>query len=316
MLITIVVVICALFLLLAFIMLPGDSSARQRAPFWGRNFAHRGLYQRDQSVPENSLAAFVAAVDAGYGIELDLQLSKDGQVVVFHDDDLLRVCSEPKTVADYTAEQLQRMQLFESRQKIPLLSEVLEVVNGAVPLIIELKSSPRNKELCQATWKLLRQYDGDFCIESFDPRLIHRFKRHAPGILRGQLAAPPKALAQGIFGFLVGNLLCCFVGRPQFIAYQAGKHPALVQVAERFAMRVAWTVRSAREAETVAPQADAIIFEFYRPEPYFKEALAVPAQTVREAGEPDWEQLEQQGLLPEKQQQNPKNQSSKKNEKE
>ena len=122
------------------LLAPGTATKRQRAPFYGANFAHRGLHSRDKSVPENSLEAFRLAAEAGYGVELDVQLSKDGQVVVFHDNDLERVCGVEDRVDEWTYEELQTLRLVGTEQRIPLLSEVLQVIRGRGPLIVELKS--------------------------------------------------------------------------------------------------------------------------------------------------------------------------------
>jgi len=157
-------------------------------------FAHRGLHTKDKAVPENSLAAFTAAVDAGYGIELDIRLAADGEVVVFHDYTLLRMCGAPGRVADLTLAQLRELKLLDTDQGIPTLWETLYVVKGKVPLLVELKSGPQHKRLCEEAWKILRTYEGDVCIQSFDPRMVRWYKKHVPGLLRGQLAARPKEL--------------------------------------------------------------------------------------------------------------------------
>lgn len=270
MLFNILLILCAAALILVFLLLPAESSPEKRAPFWGRNFAHRGLHSKDKSVPENSLAAFTAAVDAGYGIELDIQLSKDGEVVVFHDDDLARVCGVQARVDSLTLAQLRELPIHSTTQHIPTLQEVLDTVAAQVPLIIELKMGPRNRELCERAWKILRQYDGDLCIESFDPRIVRWFKKHVPGLLRGQLAAPAKILGKGAQGVLVGWLLSNFLARPQFIAYQAGKKPFTVFLVEQFAMRIAWTARPTDDTNALEAANDGVIFEFYLPAPQYK----------------------------------------------
>ena len=122
-----------------FLLAPGHASRRQKAPFLGMNFAHRGLHSRDKSVPENSIAAFRLAARAGYGVELDVHLSRDGQVVVFHDDTLERVCGVSGQVEDYTFQELQQFRLCGTEERIPLLSDVLGVIRGRGPIILELK---------------------------------------------------------------------------------------------------------------------------------------------------------------------------------
>ena len=273
-------VLLALAALALWAVLPGRPSAAQRELLHGRHIAHRGLHTPDRALPENSLAAFRAAGAAGYGIELDLQLSRDGQVVVFHDDTLARVTGAEGRLDARTWEELRALRLCGSEQGIPLFSEVLAMLAGqgsAGPLIVELKSGPRNAELCQKALALLRSYPGGFCIESFDPRIVAWFRKNAPDILRGQLAQPCAAFREGGMGragafFLsrcAGNLLA----RPQFIAWGPGPKNLAVRLAEGCgALRVRWTVRpdEAGDAARLAAlhrEYDALIFEFFAPGP-------------------------------------------------
>ena len=248
---------------------PGRASREKKAPFLGRNFAHRGLHTPDKQVPENSLAAFRSAVECGYGMELDVQLSRDGQVVVFHDDNLLRVCGREERVDELSLAELQTLSLCGTEERIPLFSQVLRQVGGRAPLIVELKSGRRNRELCEKTLALLREYDGDYCIESFDPRIVAWFRLNAPDLLRGQLSQPTgsyRSLPPPL-GFLLGNTLLNFLSRPQFIAYKIGPRPITVRLAELLgAMRVGWTSHD----ETSEQGRDTVIFEFYRPRVFFR----------------------------------------------
>ena len=250
---------------------PGRVSKEQKAPFLGWNFAHRGLHRADRSVPENSLEAFRLAGEAGYGAELDVQLSKDGQVVVFHDDTLDRVCSVHGRVDAFTYEELRQMSLCGTEQHIPLFSRVLEVFGGRGPLIVELKTGPRNRELCEKTLALLETYRGDVCIESFDPRIVAWFRRHAPRLLRGQLAAPMEEYTKDGRGkaqaFLLSRCLLNILSRPQFIAYKIGPRPLIVRLSELLgALKFGWTSHG---QENEAGR-DGVIFEFYRPRLRFK----------------------------------------------
>ena len=138
------------------LLAPGQAPDSKKAPFLGRNFAHRGLHSEDQSVPENSLEAFERAAAAGYGMELDVQLSRDGQVVVFHDDTLDRACGVAARVDELDYDELSKLSLFGTQARIPLFSEVLALIRGRTPLIVELKTGAHNDELCEKTWALLR----------------------------------------------------------------------------------------------------------------------------------------------------------------
>lgn len=254
-----------------FLLAPGRASKRQKAPFMGVNFAHRGLHTEDKSVPENSLQAFRLAAEAGYGIELDVQLSKDGQVVVFHDDTLDRVCGVSGRVDEYTYAELKKMSLCGSGETIPLFTEVLDVIDGRGALIVELKTGPRNRELCRKTYAILEGYRGDVCIESFNPLIVAWFRFHAKDLVRGQLAMPMKEYdrktVSAPMAFALSKGLTNFIARPQFEAYKIGRRPLTVRLAEKAgAMAFGWTSHDKKSEK----RRDGVIFEFYRPEKRFK----------------------------------------------
>lgn len=263
-------VLLALAALFLFLLMPERTDKKRFAAFWGVNHAHRGLHTPDGSIPENSLAAFDAAKRAGYGIELDVQLSSDGQVVVFHDDELERVCGVPGRVDSYTYDELRSLRLDGTDQHIPLFSEVLELVDGAVPLIVELKMGPQNDRLCREVHEILAAYTGSYCVESFDPRIVRWFKKNAPQVLRGQLSAPPEVLESGLSGCIVAWGLSHFLGRPHFIAYQTAKMPWPILIARKFAFRVVWTLTPKYDIESWQRKSDAAIFEHYTPPTHFK----------------------------------------------
>ncbi len=251
---------------------PGASTRRQRAPFRGVNYAHRGLHSRDKSVPENSLEAFRLAARAGYGAELDVQLSRDGQVVVFHDETLKRVCGVDKRVDELSLLELKSLRLCGTEQRIPLLTEALAVIRGAGPLIVELKSGRRNRELCEKTYAILENYRGDVCIESFNPMIVGWFRLHGRDLVRGQLAMPAERYKgesiSPLQGFLMSRVLMNFISRPQFIAYRIGPRPLAVRLSEALgAMKFGWTSHEPRSEQG----RDGVIFEFYRPHRIFKQ---------------------------------------------
>ena len=254
-----------------FLIGPGQNTKRQRRPFAGLNYAHRGLHSRDKSVPENSLEAFRLAAEAGYGAELDVQLSKDGQVVVFHDDTLDRVCGVLGRVDEFSYAELQQMRLCGTEHTIPLFSQVLDTFRGRGPLIVELKTGRRNKELCEKTYALLEGYRGEACVESFDPRIVAWFRFHGRDLVRGQLAAPPEEYTKDGRGkgqaFVLSRCLLNFLARPQFIAYKIGPRPLTVRLSEFLgAMKVGWTSHEPRSEKG----RDAVIFEFYKPRLRYK----------------------------------------------
>ena len=255
---------------LVFLVAPGRASKKDKKPFMYKNFAHRGLHKKDKTVPENSLAAFERASSYGYGIELDVQLSKDGQVVVFHDDTLNRVCGVDSRVDEKTYDELSKISLCGTTQTIPLVSEVLKTVRGRGPLIVELKNGKNNEELCEKTYALLSKYSGEYCIESFNPFIVRWFKKNAPEVIRGQLANPPKDYngeVGPITAVILGNCLLNFLSRPQFIAYKITPKPFTVKLCEALgAMKVAWTSHDWVNEKFY----DAVIFEFYKPKLKYK----------------------------------------------
>lgn len=269
----IVLIVLAAFLLLfpVLIFAPARPGKKKKTAFYGKNIAHRGLYQKDQSIPENSLPAFARAVENGYGMELDVQLSRDGKVVVFHDDTLERVCGVSKRVDELDYAELQELRLCGTEEKIPLFDEVLATVAGKTPIIVELKTGPRNGELCEKTLAALRSYAGETCIESFDPTIVAWFRKHAPDIYRGQLAQPPKYYRKygksALVSFLLGTCALNLIARPNFIAYRIGEKTFGVHLAEFLgATRVAWTSRE----QSTEKKFDVVIFEHYLPKPQYK----------------------------------------------
>ncbi len=243
-------ILVALLLLYAFLILPRVSSGADTEPLL-RDFAHRGLWTKE--IPENSLSAFAAAVRAGYGIELDLQLSRDGQIMVFHDDDLRRMCGVNKRVSDLTCAQLKALRLKHSQETIPTLGEVLRLVRGRVPLMLEFKGELPNQTLCLRASRLLDTYAGAFCIVSFSPLILRWFKHYRPSFARGQLVTKSrKSSRRGsrFVGFLLSHFLLNFLSRPDFISVN-------VALRRRLSVRLLtgplrthsflWTVRTENE---------------------------------------------------------------------
>ena len=216
--IALLAVLFAAFALWLFLIAP---RARRKAvaPFL-RPYAHRGLW--DGEVPENSLAAFRAAAARGLAIELDVQLSKDGTVMVFHDYTLTRMCGKDVLLADLTEAQLRECRLGDSDERIPTFVEVLAAVDGKVPLLIELKGENGNAALCPAVAALLDGYSGAWCVESFNPLLLRWFKKHRPSALRGLLSTDlikEKKSGSRVLNFALSALLLTFLCRPAFHAW-------------------------------------------------------------------------------------------------
>jgi hypothetical protein len=163
-------IIGVLLLLIVGLIFPG--SKKEIDFFTNQKYAHRGLHDAEKA--ENSMSAFKAAVDHGFGIELDIRLSKDGQLVVFHDDTLDRVCGRPGRVRDFTAEELATFKLSGTEDGIPTFAEVLALVDGQVPLLVEIKEDPNDSAVSAAAIDQLGSYKGLFMVESFNPFTVAR----------------------------------------------------------------------------------------------------------------------------------------------
>lgn len=214
--------------------------------------AHRGLH--GDGVPENSLKAFESACKAGYIIELDVHLASDGKIIVFHDDNLKRMSGSDMFTKNLSSQDLKTMRLKNSRQHIPLLSEVLDLVNDRVPLIIEVKNDVRAKEICPVLLKELSDYAGRFVVKSFDPRILHYFRKNAPYIGRGQLVTNNNAFLK--------NMCLNWWTRPDFISYDVRCLPnRRVENVRKKIPVLGWTVRTKADFAIAKKYCDNYIFE-------------------------------------------------------
>jgi len=221
-------------------------------------FAHRGLH--GGVVPENSRAAFAAAIARGHGIECDIQPSRDGIPFVFHDGRLERLTAERGPLAARCARQLDRVALANG-EAIPRLAEVLALVDGRAPLLIELKSSGRRvARLCRAVAAALADYAGPAAVMSFDPEIGHWYARHAPETVRGLVVSEDGK--RDLRGRLERHL-SLWRARPDFLAYDVRDLPSRFAAAQR-ARGIAvltWTVRDAAARAAAAAHADEAIYE-------------------------------------------------------
>ena len=268
-----VILILLIILLILYLVLVAPKVIRRAdyQPFMGNVFyAHRGLFDNESEAPENSLAAFQKAVDAGYGMEMDVQLTKDDKLVVFHDATLERMCGVEGSVWDYTLEELKQFRLKNSEERIPAFSEVLELVGGRVPLIIEYKMDRPLTKVCVLGNELLSSYTGVYCIESFHPFALMWYRKHRPEVMRGQLsgnlAKEAKNSKQKKIYTLVTYLLTNVLTRPDFIAYD---HQYVNNISRRVcrwmgALAVTYTIKSVERYEEVKNDFDLFIFDSCR----------------------------------------------------
>jgi glycerophosphoryl diester phosphodiesterase len=226
----------------------------------GQAFAHRGLH--GPGIPENSPAAFAAAIDRGMGIECDVQRSSDGQAVVFHDEELDRLTGETGLVEQLSAAQLGAIRLNGGTDCIPTLRHVLDQINGKVPLLIEVKSRRdlRIPAMCLAVRRVLEGYCGPHAVMSFDPRVPKWFKIHSPQTIRGLVVTEENDHT------LLGRMrrrLSLWQAAPDFLAYDIRDLPSRFAAEQRRrGLAVAtWTVRSPELRDRAALYADAPIAE-------------------------------------------------------
>lgn len=262
-------IVLTIFYLLA--LMPKMFSRADITPFRGIFYAHRGLHNNITRTPENSIDAFKLAIENQYGIELDVRLTKDNIPVVFHDVNLKRVCGLDKKVRDLTFDELNNLYLFDSNERIPLLTTVLELVNGEVPLIIELKTSRNDTSVCKIVAPILDNYNGIYCIESFNPLLVIWYKNNRPNVIRGQLST--NYFKNGIkndklLNLLLQNLLFNFAAKPDFIAYNYKYSNMLSYVLCHKLYKTptfAYTIGSKEELQKSQDRFDFFIFEGFRP---------------------------------------------------
>ena len=208
-------IVCFILFSFLFMIFPSFKSKRFELP---KYIAHRGLH--DEKVPENSLLSFENAIKENFAIENDIHILKDGSVVVFHDDDLKRMCGVERNISDMTLEEIKELRLLQTDQEIPTLKECLELVDGKVPLVIEFKanSTEEANRLCQAADKILSEYKGEYYMQSFYPVAVQWYKKNRPDVIRGQLSS---AFKKGKTSYkMLGMLLFNFLGRPDFISYE------------------------------------------------------------------------------------------------
>ena len=277
MLLYLIIILLILVLLYFGAIMPRVFNRKNFSPFDGRYYAHRGLHSDPDKIPENSLSAFKLAVEHNYGIEMDVQLSKDNIPVVFHDFTLKRVCRLNKKVHELTYDELKKLHLNQSNETIPTLKEVLETVNGKVPLIIEFKVEFTNTSVCDITAPMLEKYKGIYCIESFNPLVLFWYRRKRPAIIRGQLASnlvKDKEVGSRTLFFILQNLLLNFIIKPDFISFNYKYRNMLsFSLCKHFyhTPSFAWTIRDQKSLEESRESFDYFIFDHFIPDISSKE---------------------------------------------
>lgn len=250
--------------------LGGRTGHRGLKDLQGWSYAHRGLHGK--GIPENSMAAFRAALDHGFGIEFDLHLLKDGNIAVIHDSLLKRTTGAEGRIEDLTTEDLKNYRLEGTEETIPTFRQLLDLYAGKAPLIVELKPVNGNHaKLAETVCNMLQDYPGVYCIESFDPRCVAWLKKNRPQIIRGQLSenffrSDPKMSLP--LKLMLSTLVDNLVTRPDFVAYKFAdrKNLSVFLCRKLFRLQgVSWTLRSKEDYDTAVKEGWLPIFENFIP---------------------------------------------------
>lgn len=228
--------------------------------------AHRGLHGE---FPENSLPAYDAAANHGYGIELDVRPTKDKRLVLSHDDDVSRMCGVPGKISQMTLAQVRALRLLGTDQRVPTFEEALATIAGRVPVIVEMKSDGRTHgELPPLVIEAMKTYRGAYAVESFDPLMLRVYRKLSPQTPRGQLASKRKVSSHRALAFVLSRCLLNFLSRPDFIAYEWDQGGTLSFALLSRAFKtptVAWTVSDKQAYLALKERYDIQIFEHFAP---------------------------------------------------
>ena len=249
----------------------GQSRKEKMKPFEEVYLTHRGFFN-NIDIPENSLPAFAKTVRNGLGTELDVQLTTDNRLVVFHDESLKRMCGIDKKLTDCSYEELQGYPLLNTEERIPLLEEVLVLLKPDTPLIIEIKPEGDAIRTCEETVRMMKERDHLYIMESFHPAVVKHLKDHHPEIIRGQLAYDMFSDKENKHSFLISlictNLLGNILTKPDFIAYDVHSryNPSFLLCSLLYkAECVAWTVQNENDLAYARKYCQQIIFDSFIP---------------------------------------------------
>jgi glycerophosphoryl diester phosphodiesterase len=231
--------------------------------------AHRGLHDAGSGIPENSERAFRLAIEKSIPIEIDVRHTSDKEAIVFHDDSYVRMTGEDYLVKDLSLSDIRNFKLQNTEYRIPTLKEFLGLVSGQVPILIEIKNLGDVGVLESDILNILREYDGEFAIQSFNPFVIKWFKDNAPNVFRGQITGTLKKEILPIHKKIIWKIMALnIVTRPHFAAVEIDRLPALSSQFWRLCgvRQLAWTVRTRKDEQHARKYAKNIIFEGYIPD--------------------------------------------------
>lgn len=242
----------------------GGQPDRAEEPAWlaEEHFAHRGLHTEGPQAPENSLAAFERAADAGYGFELDVQLTADNEVVIMHDEDLARMTGDDRLIADVELAEIEELRLLDGEERVPTLAEALEIADGKTPVLVEIKNEGTVGDLEDAVAGMLAEYDGPVAVISFNPYSLARVAQSQPDIVRGQLSSHFEGEdLEGWKKVVLSNLLMNWNSKPDFIAYEISALPSIKTSLQKSRGRLllGWTPESIDERDLALETCDNVI---------------------------------------------------------
>lgn len=248
----VIIILLIILALWVFLIFPGKRTIPE---VFRRDYAHRGLHNNGDSgeiphIPENSLPAFDLAASKGFAIELDVQLSNDGEVYVFHDYSLKRMTGRDAKLSELDSEELDELRLLDTDERIPRFTEVLEKVAGRVPILVELKGESMDTSLCPKTDTILSAYSGDYIVESFNPLLLFWYRKRRPDVIRGQLYTNVvKSNGFSALNLFLTGMLFNFLVRPDFVAYDKERPDSVPVALTRFfgTGQFVWTIKSREE---------------------------------------------------------------------
>lgn len=232
-----------------------------------RYIAHRGLFHNERRIPENSMLAFERAIKAGLPIELDVRMTRDKKLVVMHDAGCKRMTGEDFKVSAMLWRELERLPLLGTDQRIPLLSEVLRLVDGRVPLLIEVKNVSWIGYLECKLRHMLLEYHGKYMIESFHPGVVGWMKLHMKDAAVGQLVSMNSTSLNPIEKIVMQQQGFYRFTKPDFLSYDMHElTPELSRQMHKMGIKVyAWTVRSVADYNRVKNICDGVIFDTVEP---------------------------------------------------
>lgn len=225
--------------------------------------AHRGYHDINIGIPENSIPAFKRAIEKNYLIEFDLHLLKDGNVVVFHDDNLKRMTGLDSPIKDKTYKELQNLKLLNTNEHIPLFSDILKLINGKVPIIIELKFDNKCGLLEDKVLNTLKDYKGKYAIKSFNPLTVNYLRKKAPNVIRGQLSSDFKTDNINILKKkFMQSMLYNIITKPDFISYDIRALPSKrLKKLRKNKLIMAWTIKDKTSFMVAQNNCDTFIME-------------------------------------------------------